>query len=302
MLMLHEGYAAKFPEFLARITSAESSQKILGDVYGKSPGELEKEMLAYFRQDRIGGATYAPAAAKVTVQPGRPATEAEVELHLARIVGMLGRRDEARDRLARLAASYPGDRRVDEAQAYVALLSGDRATALSKLEQVISQGGASSWKTYWDYAALLHRSGKADKTELIDVLREALQRKPDLAAGRLMLARVLYAIGRRSQALSELRQIRDVEPREAASMYLLMAQSAIELSQPDEARQYAEQARKHAKRAEDLTRVEALLQRLDAASVKAGTEATDEEDDRRPVLRRKDPPKPASRKAKTPPG
>ena len=119
MLMLGEGYAAKFPEFLAAITSADSSQKVLGNVYGKSLGELEKEMLAYFRQDHIGAATYAAARAKVSMEPARPATDAEVELHLARIVGMLGRRDEARDRLARLAASNPDSRQIDEAQAYL---------------------------------------------------------------------------------------------------------------------------------------------------------------------------------------
>ena len=173
---------------------------------------------------------------------------------------------------------------------------------MKKLEQVISTGGATSWKTYWDYAGLLHLSGHADRTELIDVLREALQRKPELAAGRLMLARELYAIGRRSQAFSELRQIRDVDPREAASMYLLMAQSAIELGQPDEARRYVENGRKHAKRAEDVTRLEALLRRLDAASSKPAAESAEGEDDRRPVLRRRDTPKPGSRKAKGPPG
>src|SRR5687767_6541709 len=57
MLMLGEGYSSKFPEFLARIAGADSSEKVLGDVFGKSPGELEKEMLTYFRQDHIGGAT-----------------------------------------------------------------------------------------------------------------------------------------------------------------------------------------------------------------------------------------------------
>jgi hypothetical protein len=58
--------------------------------------------------------------------------------------------------------------------------------------------------------------------ELIDVLREALHRKPELAAGRLLLARELFAVGRRSQSLAELRQIRDVDPSEAVGMYVLM--------------------------------------------------------------------------------
>jgi hypothetical protein len=136
MLMLGEGYSAKFPDLLARITGSDSSEKVLGDVFGKSPGELEKEMLTYFRQDHIGGATFAVARGAVAIEPARPAATAEVELHLARIAGMLGRTEEARDRLARLAASHPDNRQIDEAQAYLGLLSGDRATGLRKLEQV----------------------------------------------------------------------------------------------------------------------------------------------------------------------
>ncbi len=70
-----------------------------------------------------------------------------------------------------------------------------------------------------------------------------------------MLGYELYAGGRRSDALSELRQIRDVDPRQATEMYLVMARAAAALNEPKDAGRYAEEARKYAGRPEETTRV-----------------------------------------------
>lgn len=286
MLMLGEEYRDKFPMFVDRIATAESSEQALGGVFGKSLGEIEKDMLTYFRQNHIGGETYAAADTKVEIGPARQPTESEVELTLAKIVGLLGRVDEARKRLGSIAAMQPASVEIAEAEAYLAWRSGEPALALQKLQPVVTRGAATSWKTYWDFARLTHLT-KGDRSQSIDALRKAVEAKPDLALARLMLAGDLYAIGHRNEALSELRQIKNIAPRDASSMYLLMAQTSFEMNERVEARQYVEQARRLAQRPEDVSRAESLLQTLESRPAETPVLGADDDNEKRPILRRR---------------
>lgn len=111
---------------MERLARPGSPQTVFAEVYGKSLAEVEKDMLSWFRQTHIGGATCKTTASKVEVGPAREATELEIELTLARVVGLPGRVDEACDRLARVVSAHPGNREIEEVQAYLAWRSGDR--------------------------------------------------------------------------------------------------------------------------------------------------------------------------------
>jgi hypothetical protein len=121
-------------------------------------------------------------------------------------------------------------------------------------KQALAQEG-SSWKAYWDYARLLHLV-KGDRATRIDALRAGLDLKPEFAPARLMLARDLYAIGRRSAALSELRQIREAPGAEA-----LLKE----------------------------------LENLSAGSSAERPASVTDDEEKRPILRRRDPQKPPQR-------
>ena len=105
-----------------------------------------------------------------------------------------------------------------------------------------------------------------------------------------MLGRELHARGRRSDALTELRKVKDVDPRQRVATFLLMAQLAAESNEMDEARVYAGEARKYARRPEENASVDTFLRSLETGSV--ASSETDQQDDQRPVLRRRAPTKP----------
>lgn len=291
MLLLSEEYSGNFATFVDRISGSSSAQTIFGEVYGKSIAEIEKDMLAYFRQTRIGGATFKMTANKAAIESARPATDVEIGITLAKLTGMLGRFEDAKRQLAALSAANPADRAIDEAQAYLTLRSGDSSGALEKFRQLVAREG-SGWKLYFDYARLLHMA-RAERGAKVAALHKAVELNPGFGPARLMLGSELYAQGRRADALDQLRQIETIDRRNGAEMHLLMARAAAELGDSANARRYAEEARKHARRPEDAARIEAVLREAEAAATASRSAARPEleEDERRPVIRRRPPPK-----------
>ncbi len=292
MLALGRGYADKFPAFIERVSASGSSQTALAEIYGKSLADIERGMNAYFRQATVGGAAYKAGLQRVEIGPARPATELEIGLTLAKLMALLGRLDEAAGRLDQLSAAHPGNPEIEQALAYLAWQKGDEDAALRGIRQAMAHG-AGDWKTYWDYARLLSNVGR-DREARMEAARKALEGKPDLAEARLMLARDLYALGRYADVLSELRQIRNIDPEHAASMFLTMAHAAAELKQIKEAGEYAEQAKQHARRPEDSARAERLLEALRQNADQGIRPASPDKDDpQRPILRRRPAKKPA---------
>ena len=279
MLMLSDGYAKKFPEFLARVSAADSSETALADVYEKTTAEVERDMAAYFRQSMAGGAVYSAPAETSMEMGSRPATDFETAMTLAKLTAMLGRFDEAGRSLDRLAAAHPDNTDVEMARAYIAWRKGDREAAAESLGHVVDQPGA-DWKTCWDYARLLEITRPQPQRE-IAVLRKALEMKPDLPEARFMLGRELYLTRQRDEALSELEQITDPAPGYAGQMFLLMAHAAFELDDRPAARHYSSEARKYPLSTEELQMLDALAKRLNAPTM-----TDDDEDAKRPTIRR----------------
>lgn len=260
LLMLGDGYAGRFPRFLERVSATGSSQAAFAEVYGKTVAEMERAMNTYFRQSAMGGAAYTAALPKFEIGQARPASEAEVGVTLANLSAHLGRREEARKRLEKLADAYPGNPRIEGSLANLEARNGERDAALGHYRAALAHG-ASGWRMYWDYARLLDAMGGEPEARL-QALADALERKPDLTEARLLIGRNLDAAGRHSEALAELQQVKKVEPQHAVALYMEMAYVAFELKRETEARQYAEEAGKAARTPEESAAVDQLLRRL----------------------------------------
>jgi len=280
MLTLGNAYALKFPDFLNSIAASGSAQTAFADVYGKSLAEVERDLVAYFRQSSTAGAVYAAPERTEEAFTSRPATELEVGLTLAKITGLQRRFDEAGKKLAELSAAHPRNSDIEEAQAYLAWHSGDREGALRSFALILEHGGA-RWKTYWDYARLLEEA-RPDPPREIDALQKALELKPEFGDARFMLGRELFLTGQRAAALAALKQIKDPDSRYAGTMFLWMARAAAESGVPDEARQYVQEAKKYPLTAEESTSLDMLLSRLDRPVPK-----DDDDDGKRPTIRRR---------------
>lgn len=295
MLMLGDGYAAKFPMFLAEVSASGSSQNAFSSLYGKTLAEVERDMSAYFRQSTIGGAVYRGELQKVDIGPARPSTDLETALTLATLTALLGRTGEASDRLEKLAGAHPDDPEVEQALAYLDWRRGNLDRALGRFEQALTHG-AGGWKIYWDYARLSALGGREREPRLA-MVRKALELKPDLTEARLMLGQELYGMGRYAEALAELRQIPNIDPPHATLLFVTLAYLSAQLSQPSEARRYAEEARKYARTPSQTASVDSLLEDLEnrAASSSPGLPPPppDVDDPGPPILRHRGSQRPA---------
>jgi len=294
MLMLGDGYADKFPKLLERISEADSSQTALADVYGKGLAEIERDANVYFRTT-IGGSSYKSELQSGNIGPAKAAPEQEVGVTLANVLALNGKVAEAAKQLEELSAKFPSSWEIEEMLAYLNWRKGDNEAALGKFKLAFEHG-ATGWKTYWDYARLLAASG-GDRRLRLEAAQKALASKPDLDLARLMVGQEFYAMGKHAEALAELRQVKDVDPRLAARMYLMMGNAAIELQQENDARQFADKAKKVAKAPDEVAGVEALFNRLQGnrATPSDPPSSTTDDDPQRPILRRRPPPAPSKK-------
>jgi len=256
MLMLGEGYAPQFAEFLDVIHTTQSSEKAFESVYRKTPADVEDDLRDYYR-GRVRGALYDMKLAKMTAAGVEPATEIQVEVLLARITGMLRRYDEAASRLKQLASRNPGNPEIHEVLGHLYWQKQDKHKAREHLARAV-QLNSPSWKTYWDFA-LLAQDAPADDKLVIEALQKALSMNPDLTDARLMLGYRYYASNQFGLASAALRQIKRVTPEIAPRFFLLLAHVSLRLNDREEAKKAAQQARKYAKESEEIRRSDELL-------------------------------------------
>ncbi len=295
MLMFGNGYADKFPRFLERASATGSSQTAFADVYGKSVADIDREMNTYFRGTTIGGAAYQAALPELKIAPAQAVPRAEIGIMLAKLVANIGRFDEAIERLSKLADGNPGSGDIESALGSVWLAKGDRLVALNLFRRALTHG-ASGWQESWNYARLLDLMG-GDLEPRLEALRQAVARNPDLLDARLAIGRDLCGAGRYEEALAELRGVKNPDAEHAVAVLVTTAYAALGAKQPEEARRYAEQARALAKKGDETAAVNQLISRLERAPGASPEPLTDIFDDPgRPVLRRKAPEAPATKK------
>jgi Flp pilus assembly protein TadD len=300
MLVLSPQYKDKFSSFVIQLSGSRSAEAAFSAVYGKSLAEVNKDLNSYFRQSTISGVLFKEGFRKIEIAPAQPATDLGVGLTLARLVSLLGRQEEAAGRLRELSAAHKDSYEVEEALAYTEWRNGNSSAAIEHFRLAVG-GGATSWKTNWDYARLL--TGRPDAGEQqLQALRTALESKPDLVEARLMLGSELYRKRRYAQALIELRQVKSIDPEQAPALFLTMAYSAVEIKLDDEAKRYAEQAKKYARTPSEISDSEKLMQFLqqkNAPAVMPGLSAA-AGGDTRPILQRHEPDNPPTPEARQP--
>ncbi|HEX3744349.1 MAG TPA: tetratricopeptide repeat protein [Bryobacteraceae bacterium] len=292
MLMLGDGYSAKFSTLLERISAAGSSQSALNEVYGKPTADIERDLRLYFAQKVRGGAVYRGAPAQVEIGDAHPASPLKVGVTLAGLTLALGREGEAKAKLHDLASQYPQSAEVEAALGAVDEARDQRDSALAHYRAAVALNSG-GWEVYWNYARLLDEMG-GDLDPRIRALSDAVERKPDFADARLRLTSALCTAARFSEALARLQQAPAIDPEHAVGMYAEMSLASYGLKQSADALRYGEQARAAAHTPEEKSAVAALyavIQPKARGGTSTDTRAPVDDPDR-PTLRRKSPPPP----------
>ena len=298
MLVLGNGYRNQFSAFAAQLSSSGSTEDAFFRVYGKTVPQVQADLDAYYHSNSLTGVLFKTQFEKITVGELQPATDLEIGLTLAKLVGLTGHPEDATRRLDALASAHPDDYQVEESLAYLEWRKGNLNAARQHFQRA-SEHGATSWKTYWDYARLLGAEpGKTEET--VVALRQALHFNPGLTDAQLMLGSELYQTKSYAQALVAFRQVKQVDAKQASRMFLMMAFSALQLKMNEDAKRYAVQAMQYAQQPSETDSAQRLIQYLDqsktgpppatvaVAAAPPGEAPEDSVEASRPLLRRRD--------------
>jgi tetratricopeptide (TPR) repeat protein len=260
MLMLDKAYGTSFSKFVSDLSTSGDIDQALQRTYGKTIGDLDRDLKAYFRST-LSGVLFDVKLQKMTVSDPRPSTQLETELTLAKLTALLRRRDEARARYAELAKAHPDNWEIYEALAHLYWRDGDHAQARENFRQAVKLNPP-SWKTYWDYARFAQ-----GEEGTVDALRNVLRLNPQLGEARLMLGFELYNGRKFQEAYDVLAEIKQITPDRAPHFFLMKAFSAVEIGKKPEARAAAESAKKYARTADDTNQANRLIDYLDRKPV-----------------------------------
>jgi tetratricopeptide (TPR) repeat protein len=259
MLMLDERYSAKFGALLAAVSSGMRSEDAFSKIYGKTFDQVTKDLRAYFSANSLKGVLFDARLEKAAALMPKRAAEFDVELTLARLAGITGKREEAEVRLERLAASHPDRWEPWEALGQVAWRKNDRTAAAKYLKRAVDMNPP-SWTVYWDYVRLAGASGSA---AIIPILQRLLQLNGSLTDARMMLGYELYSAERYQEALQVYKTIRSVDAERAPRLFLGMAHSAARAGEWSDAEAAAAQAVKYAQKPEDVSSARQLADYLE---------------------------------------
>jgi len=257
MLMLAEPYAKQFGQFALEVSSSGSSEAAFQKVYGKGLTQVERDLQAYYRSTSLKGVLYDTKLQKIEVAEPNAATELETELTLTKLVALLRRRDEAMQRYAALAKTYPDRWEIHEGIGHVYWRAGDRVKAKESLRRAVELQSP-SWKTYWDYARL----GHGDES-VIDALKKALELNPNLSEARMLLGFEYNNAHKYQEAYDTFATIKHVTPDRAVPFFLAKAYCAMQLAKKPEARSAAEMAKKYAKSPAETAKAQEYIDYLD---------------------------------------
>ena len=222
MLMLDDRYSPKFGAFLGAVSSGMSSEQAFSSIYGKTFDQVTKDLRAYFSANSLKGVLFDARLEKIAVSAPKPAPDFDVELTLARLAGITGKREEAQVRLERLAAAHADRWEPWEALGQVAWRKNDRAAAAKYLKRAVDMNPP-AWTVYWDYVRL---ASPSDSAAIIPALQRLLQLNGSLTDARMMLGYELYTAERYKEALQVYKTIRSVDAERAPRLFLGMAHSA----------------------------------------------------------------------------
>jgi tetratricopeptide (TPR) repeat protein len=258
MLYLSEQYSGRWPQFL-NLTGSLKAEEAFLKVYGKTIGEIEKDLRTYSRSlDRFRVELFKTTFVNLEAEPAITALDGlEQAILLANVLDLAGRKEDAAAEFEKLGRENPKSVEAAAAHADFAVRQGAFDLA-RKLYARSVENGLRDTQVLMDYAELLMRSGAGD-----DVLAPVLFRTVDLDPGH---RGAHYHLGflemrrrRYSDALTHFAQIGKVEPERAAAFLRAYAWAQAECGDRTKARATAELGRTFAKTPEEIRDFDRLL-------------------------------------------
>jgi len=272
MLYTSPEYAPRFGVFWNAVLSGGGVVPALREAYGKSPAEVQKDLLGYIARDRYGS-RFAPVQLdKQSETPEVAPLEAwDANLALAEIMSTSQRKAAlGQQMLEKLMGEQPTRWEPPALLGDLALREGKPNDAIDMFGKAVTLGSTNP-ETYFRYAMLLWNRGGGNDEKIRSALRKAVDLKPDYTEARLRLGFALMDHSEYKQALEELKQAKGVKKDDAFSFLHAVAYCSYRVGDEKGARAVLEQARKYAVSAADRMALDQLGQALDHSAEAASS-------------------------------
>ena len=262
MLYLSNGYRDNYSKFVLAIANGKPMAEACETVYGKSLSDVGKDLSAYARSDRFYGALFDVKLEKSAEDPQvSDASALDSGLVLADLLGVIGKREEARSAFERLGKENPDKPEIEESLGYLAWQSGDAGSARQHFSRAFAAGSKDPQMCF--HYAVLERQASSGTKEVLPALRKAVELKPDYVEARLQLGFELVSQKNFKEAVDQLRQVHTINPEQARFYFSALAYADMETGDTDNARKNAESAKKWAKTPEEAEQANSIIQFLD---------------------------------------
>jgi len=260
MLYLSPGYSANFTKFVVAVANGQDTAQAFQSVYGKGLKEVAADLDRYVKNNKFYGALFDVKLEKSAEDPQvSEATPLESGLVVADLLSLVHKPEEARQAYEQLAKDHPDQPEPEESLGYLAWQAGDQESARQHFSRAFAAGTKNAQMCY-DYATLDRRGGK----DVVPMLRRAVELKPDYPEARMFLGLSLTDLRSYSDAIEQLRQIKNVSPEQAPRYFSALAYSYWKTGDLDQARKNAEAAKKWAKTPGETDQADSILRALDA--------------------------------------
>ena len=263
MLFFAPEYRPNFPKFLAAVGKGQDVGEACQSVFGRSLKEVAADFQSYIHGNRFYRAMFDIKLEKSAEEPDvAPASELETGMALADLLALNRKTDEAVKAYAALAKDNPGKPEPDESLGYLAWQNGDSNAAREHFAKALASGSNNAHMCF-DYAMLARSQPDAVQTA-IPAFRRALELKPDYGEARLEYGEMLIHIGKYSEGIDQLHQIKAVDPEHAQWLFPALAYAYLQTGDKEKARINAELAKKWAQTPQQIDHAYAILRALDA--------------------------------------
>jgi tetratricopeptide (TPR) repeat protein len=275
MLVLDNAYRRRIKEFLGALANGGDAAAAFRLAYGKPLEEVQKDLHAYVRSDRLNAAAFNlhwdDANGVVEVETN---AEWKARLALAELLtGSRGRTELGLEEYKKLALDYPDKWEIQRDWAEASLQHGRREEALPLFARALELG-CRDGAALLDYGrALLNERRQEDA---VRVLEAAVRVDPENGAIRQELGIALVRAGKYREALEQMGRARSVKPDEAARFFYYAAYAHFSAGELDAAREALAKGKKYAKESGDARAIESLEDALKERELAAAKPAIPE--------------------------
>jgi tetratricopeptide (TPR) repeat protein len=265
MLLLGDGYRSDFPKFLAAVNSGTPTANALQNVYGKSVTDIGKDVERYVHRNTVTAALFDVKLSKAELDPEvSEISPFQKELALADLLSNRTQTEaEAQQRMLALEGQHPDSIELQESLGYLAWQRRNTQEAVKHFGLAVNQGSRNATMIF-QYAGLL-QAAQAPSEDIAKLLRQVLAIQPENLDARLFLADTELERRQYANALVTLSPIHTVSPDQAYRFFAIEAIAKGNLKDYSDGKEQALKALQYAETPEQRSRMNGLVEFIDAA-------------------------------------